>query len=125
MVIPEARRRGVQRIIVTHVNPLNVTVPQMQQMARDGAMIEFVYASTLGPTTQLRVRHFADAIRAVGAKNVVISTDLGGMPRAFPRPMPPQGMLDFMNALRQEGISVADINLMAKTNPALLLGLKP
>jgi hypothetical protein len=125
MVIPEARRRGVQRIIVTHVNPLNVTVPQMQQMARDGAMIEFVYASTLGPTTQLRVRHFADAIRAVGAKNVVISTDLGGTPRAFPRPMPPQGMLDFMNALRQEGISVADINLMAKTNPALLLGLKP
>jgi hypothetical protein len=39
--------------------------------------------------------------------------------------MPPQGMLDFMNALRQEGIPVADINLMAKTNPALLLGLKP
>jgi hypothetical protein len=125
LVIPEARKRGVQNIIVTHVNPINVTVAQMQQMARDGAKIEFCYASTLGPTTQQTVRRFADAIRAVGAANFVISTDLGGTPRAFPRPMPPQGMLDFMNALRQEGISVADINVMAKTNPALLLGLKP
>jgi hypothetical protein len=30
-----------------------------------------------------------------------------------------------MNALRREGISVADINLMTKTNPALVLGLTP
>jgi len=30
-----------------------------------------------------------------------------------------------MEALHKEGISVADINLMAKTNPALALGLKP
>jgi hypothetical protein len=38
---------------------------------------------------------------------------------------PPQGLLDFMTALRKEGISVADIDIMAKTNPALMLGLKP
>ena len=125
MVIPEARRHGVQHIVVTHINPLNVTVPQMQQMARDGAKIEFVYASTLGPTTQLKVRNFADAIRAVGAGNFILSTDLGGTPRNFPRPMPPQGLLDFMNALNREGISVADINIMAKTNPAVMLELKP
>jgi hypothetical protein len=30
-----------------------------------------------------------------------------------------------MEALHKEGISVADINLMAKTNPALALGLSP
>jgi hypothetical protein len=37
----------------------------------------------------------------------------------------PQVLLDFMEALHKEGISVADINLMAKTNPALALGLEP
>jgi hypothetical protein len=37
----------------------------------------------------------------------------------------PQALLDFMEALHKEGISVADINLMAKTNPALALGLAP
>jgi hypothetical protein len=30
-----------------------------------------------------------------------------------------------MEALNKEGISVADIDLMTKTNPALALGLKP
>jgi hypothetical protein len=30
-----------------------------------------------------------------------------------------------MQALHQQGLSVAEINLMAKTNPARLLGLEP
>jgi hypothetical protein len=34
-------------------------------------------------------------------------------------------MLDFMNALHKAGLSIADINLMAKTNPAKALGLEP
>jgi hypothetical protein len=34
----------------------------------------------------------------------------------------PQALLDFTTALHKEGISLADINLMAKTNPALALG---
>jgi hypothetical protein len=40
-------------------------------------------------------------------------------------PSHPQALLDYMEALHGEGISVADINLMAKTNPALALGLRP
>jgi hypothetical protein len=39
--------------------------------------------------------------------------------------LPPQGLLDFMNAIHAQGISVADINVMTKVNPALELGLKP
>ncbi|MBV9550364.1 MAG: hypothetical protein JO256_11905 [Alphaproteobacteria bacterium] len=126
MVIPEARRHGVEHIVVTHAmsGPTSMTVPQMQQAARDGALIEFVYGATLGPGARLSVRQYAEAIRAIGARNCILSTDLGGTPRPFARPLPPQGMLDFMNALHREGLSVADINMMAKTNPAMLLGLK-
>ena len=42
MVAPEARRCGVQHIAVTHATagPINMTVPQMQQAAKDGALIE-------------------------------------------------------------------------------------
>jgi hypothetical protein len=39
--------------------------------------------------------------------------------------MPAQGMLDFMTGLNKLGISVADIDVMAKTNPARVLGLEP
>jgi hypothetical protein len=40
-------------------------------------------------------------------------------------PLEPQGFLDFMLAMQKEGIAVADIDTMSKTNPALALGLEP
>jgi hypothetical protein len=127
MVIPEAKKHGVQHIVVTHAmsGPINMTIPQMQEAAKDGAMIEFVYGATLGPGASLSVAKYAEAIKAIGPKNCIMSTDLGGMTHPFKRPTPPQGFLDFMNAMHAQGISVADINLMTKTNPALALGLKP
>jgi hypothetical protein len=56
-----------------------------------------------------------------------MATDFGSVqtPPEQQRPLEPQGFLDFMTAMRKEGISVADINLMTKTNPALALGLNP
>ena len=64
-------------------------------------------------------------IRAIWPEHGILGTDLRGSPGRFKRPMPPQGLLDFMNALHKEGISVADINIMVKRNPAIALGLKP
>jgi microsomal dipeptidase-like Zn-dependent dipeptidase len=96
----------------------------MQAAARDGAFIEFVYGATLGVNPAVSIREYADAIRAIGAKSCILATDFGSVQNP-PRPLEPQGLLDFMAAMRKEGISVADINLMTKTNPALALGLKP
>jgi hypothetical protein len=42
-----------------------------------------------------------------------------------PYPLEPQGFLEFMHAMYKAGVSVADINRMSKTNPALALGLPP
>jgi hypothetical protein len=65
-VVPEAKKHGLQHIVITHAmgGPINMTVPQMQQAARDGALIEFVYASTLGPDTKLTIPKYAAAIKA-------------------------------------------------------------
>ncbi len=51
LIVREARMRGVQHIVVTHAmaSVVRMTIPQMQEAARDGAFIEFVYSSTLGP----------------------------------------------------------------------------
>jgi hypothetical protein len=128
MIVPEAKKHGVKHIVLTHAMTGpggGMTIPQMQQAAQEGALVEFVYGSTLGPGARYSVAKFAEAIKAIGPQHCIISTDLGGVTRNFPRPLPPQGMLDFMNALHREGISVADINIMAKTNPALALGLNP
>jgi len=130
LVVHEAQARGVSHMVVTHAmnEPVSMTIPQMQQAARDGAFIEFAYGATLPLHSPLTVPVFAEAIRAIGAKSCIIATDLGGRPAQPPnppRPMPPQGLLEFMRQLHAAGISIEDINLMAKTNPALALGLDP
>ena len=126
MVIREARARGIQRIIVTHAMnaPIGMTVSQMQEAARMGAFIEFVYGATLERNATLTVEQFAQAMHAVGPDHCIMSTDLGGG-RPYPRPMPAAGLLEFMNRLHALGFSVAEIDLMSKTNPAIVLGLEP
>jgi len=129
MVVHEAHQRGVTHIVVTHAMaaPVRMTIPQMQAAAQDGAFIEFVYGATLGTNPVVSMADYAKAIRAVSPKSCILATDFGAVqkPPEPQRPLEPQGLLDFMTALHKEGISVADINLMTKTNPALALGLTP
>ena len=129
MVVHEAHQHGVTHLVVTHAMsaPVRMTIPQMQAAAQDGAFIEFVYGATLGTNSVVSISDYAKAIRAVGPKFCIVATDFGSVqkPPEPQRPLEPQGLLDFMAALHKEGISVADINLMTKTNPALALGLKP
>jgi hypothetical protein len=66
---------------------------------------------------------FVDAIRKVGPKSCILATNFGSIRNKSP--LHPQALLNFMEALHKEGISVTDVNLMAKTNPALALGLTP
>jgi len=129
LVVHEAHQRGVTHLVVTHAMaaPVRMTIPQMQAAAQDGAFIEFVYGATLGTKPVVSMRDYAEAIRAVGPKSCIVATDFGAVqkPPEPQRSLEPQGFLEFMTALHKEGISVEDINLMTKTNPALALGLKP
>lgn len=126
MVIREARARGIAHIVCTHgmMGPTNLSVAQAQEAVKMGAYIEMVYGAVLDSNGKTTLQQYVGWIKAVGPAHVILSTDLGGA-RPYPRPMPAQGMLDFMNGLHKAGLSVADIDLMAKTNPARVLGLEP
>lgn len=121
LIVHEAHQRGVQHIVVTHAMApqIAMTIPQMQQAARDGAFIEFVYSGTLGPNAKVGIPDFAKAIRAVGPAFCILASDLGQPGN----PLHPDGLALFFDALRKEGISQADIDVMSKTNPARALGL--
>ena len=125
MLIREAKSRGIQHIVATHgmSGPTNLSVAQAQEFAKMGGYIEFVYGGTLEKGSKLTLEKYAEWIKAVGPEHCILSTDLGGT-RPYPRPMPTAGMLEFMQRLHALGISVADIDRMAKTNPAEALGLK-
>jgi hypothetical protein len=127
MVIHEAHVRGVKHIVATNPTGIfvNMTPEQLKQAASDGAYLEFVYNSVIGKTPQRTIEVYANSIRTVGPKYCVLGTDFGGAGPNAPHYYHPQALLNFMQALHKEGISVEDINLMAKINPAIALGLKP
>ena len=127
MVIKEAKARG---IAACGGDPWHDRAHQ--SVGRPGPGIRAAWAaisnSSMAPrwkrAARLTLEKYAEWIKAVGPAHCILSTDLGGA-RPYPRPMPTAGMLEFMKRLHKLGISVADINLMAKTNPAMVLGLEP
>jgi hypothetical protein len=121
MVVHEAQRIGVQHVIVTHAmsTPVRMSIPQMQEAAKTGAYIEFVYSSLLAPQN-LALADYVKAIRAIGPASCILSSDLGQPENE----LHPDGLLKFFEMLRNAGISQSDIDLMAKTNPAHALGLR-
>src|SRR5712691_11420845 len=121
-LIAEARRQGVQRIVVTHAmnTPVQMTVEQMQDAARQGALIEFVGGTMLSADAAARVANFADAIRKIGPEFCILSSDLGQKGN----PLPADGFAAFIAALKARGFSDQDVDRMSKQNPARLLDLK-
>ena len=55
----------------------------------------------------------------MGPEHIILSSDLG----QANNPLHPDGMVLYFAALKKEGITDAQIDLMAKTNPAKALGL--
>ena len=122
MLIGEARRQGVQRIVVTHAmnTPVEMNVAQMQEAARMGALMEFVGGTMLSADAPARVERFADAIRKVGPEFCILSSDLGQKGN----PLPADGLAAFIAAIKAKGFSDPDIDRMTKQNPGKLLGLQ-
>ena len=122
MLLREAKRQGVQRLVVTHAmnTPIEMTVAQMQEAAKLGAFIEFVGGTMLSNDAPARVDRFADAIRRIGPDRCILSSDLGQKGN----PLPADGFGAFIVALKSRGFSDQDLDRMSKQNPAALLGLQ-
>ncbi len=121
LLVKEAKRQGVRHVVVTHAMapPIRMSIPQMQEAIRDGAMIEFVYGNLIGANKSSSAADFAKAIRALGPANCILSSDLGQPGN----PVHPDGLATYFDLLRKEGLKQDEIDLMSKTNPAKALGL--
>jgi hypothetical protein len=120
LIIPEAKRRGVKHVVVTHAMASpggSMTLGEMREAAQQGALLELVYSRP----TEEKLTNEADAIKAIGAASFVLSSDLGQPPN----PLHTDGLLAIYNGLMAHGVSAADIDVMTRRNPARLLGLEP
>ena len=121
LLIREAKRQGVEHIVVTHamLAPIRMSVAQMREAASLGAYIEFVYNAVIGPNKMFDMPEYASAIRQVGAERSILSSDLG----QAANPLHPDGLLAFFTGLKKHQFTDDEISRMSKINPARLLGL--
>ena len=131
-VVRRARELGVKNILVTHAltNIPGLNMEQVKQVTQMGAYIEYCYLQSMaGPDAQhawmkhwskVSLKDLAGVVREIGAKSLVLSTDLG----QHANMTHPDGMEDMITGLLKEGVSQTDIDLMVKRNPARLLGLE-
>lgn len=121
-MVSEARKRGVERIIITHpgLGPMytDPTIDQLRQVVGEGAYVEVV-ASEL-TSAALRDNVIA-TIRKIGPAHVIVSSD-SGLTGWFNHT---DALVHAARILRSAGFSEADLTRMFKTNPAVVLGLEP
>jgi hypothetical protein len=130
-VVRRGRELGVKNMLVTHglTNVPGLTMAQAKQVADMGGVIEVCFLQFLaGPNaplaflthwTQINAKNVAQAVKEIGAKSLVISSDLGQSANMTH----PDGLEVAIAAMKREGISDGDIDIMMRKNPARLLGL--
>jgi hypothetical protein len=121
MIMAEAKKRGITRIIVTH--PLlgpqftAMSLPQLQESVKLGGAVE-ITAGTLSRDGAGKT-HAIDVIKALGAQNVFVGSDSG----LVGTPNHPDALAMAAKSLRAAGFSETDLNWMFKDTPARLVGL--
>ena len=121
MELREGQKDGVKHMVVTHamIAPIHMSDEQMREAAKMGAYIEFVYNGLIGSYREFTFKDYVRAIRYVGVDHCILSSDMG-QPN---NPVHPDGLLLFFKGLEEQGITKAEIDRMAKQNPARVLGL--
>jgi len=121
VLVREARRAGVRKVLVNHpeLNSLAIPLAMQQAMASEGAFFERMH---LHGNSATDLPGLAAMTRAVGVERTVLVTDLGAAAYDVD---PVQGMREFLQQMATQGFSQTEIDLMARQTPARLLGLVP
>ena len=121
LLIREARKMGIDRIIVTH--PINsMSLEQQQEAAKMGAYLEYCYGTTLEYAGKGRqtLAEYAKLMKALGPEHCIMSSDLGNAVN----PVHPAGLKSYIAGMLEQGITEQEIEVMLRRNPAHLIGLE-
>jgi hypothetical protein len=123
MMIKEAVRVGVKRIIITHplLDVVDMTVDQLKQAVALGPDIYAEFTSQFGGQNARpeMVKQYVEAIRAIGVDHAFVSTDTGQINSDFQ----PDALAKAAKTLRANGFSEEELAKLFKVNPAKILGL--
>jgi hypothetical protein len=120
----QAKRIGFAKLVVTHAlqGALTSTLlsrNEIAELARGGVYIEHSFWDVLPTMNGIDPRQIVELVKAVGAEQCIMSTDLG----QNYNPPAPEGMRLFIATVLRKGLKAEEVEMMVKTNPARLLGL--
>lgn len=125
MMIKEAVRAGVKHTIITHplLDVVDMTDAQIKEAVSLGPEVYAEFTSQFGnpnasPET---LKRYASGIRAAGVERSFVSSDTGQIGSMFQ----PDALAACAKALRTQGFTEHDLDLMLKINPAKILGIAP
>ena len=120
----EAKTYGIDKMIATHVSSADVvdktlSLEEQKKLAGMGVFLEHAGNDIMPCDFGHDPADIAAQIKAVGAGNCILSSDMGMVHGLYPV----EGMRIFVSSLLRQGIRPEEIELMIKMNPAKLLGL--
>ena len=122
VVVPEARRRGVPNVIITHpeLRCVGMNIQQQLELAQlDNVWFERVLAVTLPTSDDVPIADIAESVRTVGVDSTIMATDFGQAHNVSPV----EGLKVYIDKMRELGMSQDDLEAMTVANPSAALSL--
>jgi len=122
ILVKEARKMGVEKILITHPEwrIVNMKFDVQAELSKAGAYFErclyFLNENNYQPSSFSTI---VESIRKIGVESTVMSTDFG---QTY-NPSPVAGMHWYIEKMLENGFSQQEINTMVKRNPSNLLGI--
>ena len=116
-IVPAAKQHGVKRIVCDHPFFSRLALAQQVELADQGVWINFTAGELLPRWWRVSIADFAAAIRNVGVKRSVISSDCGQLHN----PPMVEALRITCQLLLEEDFTTEDIKVLLHHNPANLL----
>jgi Family of unknown function (DUF6282) len=116
-IVPAAKQQGIRRIVCDHPFFSHLSLAQQIELADQGVWINFTAGELFPRWWRVSVADFATAIRNVGVRRAVISSDCGQLHN----PPMVEALRITCQLLLEEEFTVEEIKLMLHHNPAQLL----
>jgi hypothetical protein len=116
-IVPAAKQQGIRRIVCDHPFFSHLSLAQQIELADQGVWINFTAGELFPRWWRVSVPDFATAIRNVGVRRAVISSDCGQLHN----PPMVEALRITCQLLLEEEFTVEEIKLMLHHNPAQLL----
>ena len=121
VVVEEARRRGVGKIVVNHPEwaTVDMSIADQKRLAQFDVFFERCYARNVGGRYEKNFRRNLDAMEALGFESTIVATDGGQVEN----PIWSEALAEYVGFLVQAGVPPAAIERMTRINPARILGI--